>query len=313
MQAEGVDSVGRESEKSRDLNAGLRLFEMLDLGGKTKRSRKDSVKSETRMIRHHTEASIVITLLDELRRRGSIVEPDLAALKTGAMTSLEIGPATAPLLRVVNQILRLLDLTSPEAPEPELKPAAQQRKQQGNRHTQAQQRPKPPVPPSPVADANPLEDTRKLFKALKGDLEYSGMTDIVVRREDQLSVLLTLDNRFVTDQALELLHSSTFRVIGKVTQIWPEPTDFINLYRRSVLSLVPALPNAMGWLVLGMLGGMAKAIDVVELQRSANEAMDNETYDPIDPGEIKIGDDFVAMFPGMMGPAIQILPLAICA
>ena len=69
----------------------------------------------------------------------------------------------------------------------------------------------------------------------------------------------------------------------------------------------------MGWLVLGMLGGMAKAIDVVELQRSANEAMDNETYDPIDPGEIKIGDDFVAMFPGMMGPAIQILPLAICA
>ena len=40
MQAEGVDSVGRESEKSRDLNAGLRLFEMLDLGGKTKRSRK---------------------------------------------------------------------------------------------------------------------------------------------------------------------------------------------------------------------------------------------------------------------------------
>ena len=62
-----------------------------------------------------------------------------------------------------------------------------------------------------------------------------------------------------------------------------------------------------------MLGGMAKAIDVVELQKSANEAMGDPTYDPVDPGEVLIGDDFVAMFPVMTGPAIQILPLAVCA
>ena len=95
---------------------------------------------------------------------------------------------------------------------------------------------------------------RKLFRSLKGDLERSGMTDIVIRREGDLNVLLTLDNRFVTDQALELMHSSTFRVVGKVTQIWKDQTSVINLYRRSVLSLVPALPNTMGWLVLGHVG-----------------------------------------------------------
>ena len=123
------------------------------------------------------------------------------------------------------------------------------------------------------------------------------MTDIVVRREGDLSVLLTLDNRFMTEQTLELLHTSNFRVVGKVTQIWKTALSSSISIGGPSLSLVPALPAAMGWLVLGMLGGMANAIDIRELQRAANEAMGNETYDPVDPGEIRIGTTFSQSFP----------------
>jgi hypothetical protein len=138
------------------------------------------------------------------------------------------------------------------------------------------------------------------------------MTDIVVQRTDGPNVLLTLDNRFITDQALELLHTSTFRVIGKITQIWSDDTEVVNLYRRSVLSLVPSLPFAMGFLVMGMLGGMAAAIDVNKIQRETNEALGLETPEQ-QPQELLIGNDFYAMLPGIMGPAVQILPLAVCA
>jgi len=225
---------------------------------------------------------------------------------------MEVGPATAPLLRVVNQILRLLEITNPELdqePQPSKPPATGAQRPNPGRATA------PPTLPT-VNESTGLDSViaiRNLFRSLKGDLEFSGMTDIVVRREGALSVLLTLDNRFITDQALELLHTSTSRVIGKVTQIWMAETDFINLYRRSVLSLVPALPGAMGFLVLGMLGGMAKAIDVGQIQKQTSDALGIETPEQQVDTEIRIGDDFQAMLPGMQGPAIQILPLAVCA
>jgi hypothetical protein len=297
--AHGEDSVSR-------LQAGLKIFEMLDVGGRRERTRKRSATNESHAVRHHTEASILINLVQELSSRGLLVEPDLDSLTTGQIVSMEIGPATAPLLRVVNQILRLLELMNPEPVSPPVPPQAQAGKP-------ARATPKTPVLP-PEAEEDPsVTATRNLFRSLRGDLEFSGMTDIVVRREGGLSVVLTLDNRFITDQALELLHTSSSRVIGKVTQIWHTDGEFVNLYRRSVLSLVPALPPAMGFLVLGMLGAMGRQIDVQEIQRQANEAMGSEVPDPPVQNEVRIGDDFQSMFPGLQGPALQILPLAVCA
>jgi hypothetical protein len=68
----------------------------------------------------------------------------------------------------------------------------------------------------------------------------------------------------------------------------------------------------MGFLVMGMLGGMAAAIDVNKIQRETNEALGLETPEQ-QPQELLIGNDFYAMLPGIMGPAVQILPLAVCA
>jgi hypothetical protein len=308
LETESVEHTQREDQSTKKLRAGLRIFDLLDLGGGIDKQGKESANSESRVVRRHTEASIFINLIDELRRRQMIVEPDIGNLKIGEIVSIEVGPATAPLLRVVDQVLRLLEITNPE-PDAVAPP---QQHPTGGKHGTKSGRVTPASVRTPIPEPDPTDAIRTMFRSLKGDLEFSGMTDIVVRREGDLNVLLTLDNRFISEQALEMLHTSTSRVIGKVTQIWVADTDIINLYRRSVLSLVPALPSAMGFLVFGLLGGLAKAIDVNEIQRSTNDALGIETPDQ-QPQEIRFGDDLQAVFPVMQGPALQILPLAVCA
>ena len=157
---------------------------------------------------------------------------------------------------------------------------------------------------------------KTLLSALQGDLEHSGMTDVVIRREGAPSLLLTLDSRFVTNQTLELLHTSTFTLIGKVTAVWKseeDEEDMVNLYRRSVLSLVPSLTSAMGWFLFGLLGGIAKAIDVGEIQRSVQALLGAEQTEMPVQSEVQMGEDWVSLLPALNGPAFQILPLAVCA
>lgn len=141
------------------------------------------------------------------------------------------------------------------------------------------------------------------------------MVDVVVSRENEPSVVLTLDDRFLSEQALELLHTSRFTVIGKVTEVWPNKDDFVNLYRRSVMSLVPALAQTMTWNMFGMLVALASGLDVAGAEKAAREAVGmDEPDEPVEKAEIMLGDDAMrALSPAVNGPAIQILPLAICA
>ncbi len=170
-----------------------------------------------------------------------------------------------------------------------------------------------------------------MFAAIQEDLEQSGMIDVVVYREDKPAVVLTLDKRFVNDQVLELLHTSKFTVIGKVTEIWPTEDDVVNLYRRSVMSLVPALTQVSAWGMINLIASFAGAIDVKQMQASAyaaarvsndpsDAASESSTADEPEAAEGEDGEmdevqlgDLSALSPAVTGPALQILPLAICA
>lgn len=304
LQSEEIAEKAQAEGKERELSAGIHLFDILSAGARGSKSKVEAAKSQSRMMRQHTEASIFITLYDELIRRYYIQEADISALKPGELTSLRVGPATAPLLRVVDQILRLFDLTNSEtSPASPKQPPKQE--QVSGRGT-----PSKKSAAAPQASTS-LGELKGMFNSLKADLEFSGMTDVVVRRESDFSVVLTLDNRFVTEQALELLHTSEFNVIGKVTQIWRTESEFVNLYRRSVLSLVPALTGAVGFLVMGLLFGIAKNIDVAAVQASVGEIMGVEPM-ALANNEPRIGEDVNSVLPIVQGPALQILPLAIC-
>lgn len=187
-----------------------------------------------------------------------------------------------------------------------------------------------------------LVQLQRLFVALRDDLDHSGIIDVLIAREDAPSVVLTLDKRFVTPPTLELLHTSGFTVVGKVTQVWSETDDVVNLYRRSVLSLVPSLTQATVWGVFTLLATVARSLDVASIERAAREAAgarpeqdegpaettvpettgaviitdaetDDEPEDTGGTGEVLLGDDIEALSPVVNGPAFQILPLAICS
>jgi hypothetical protein len=204
--------------------------------------------------------------------------------------------------------------------------------------------------PAQLEGIRELEQLRRLFVALRDDLDHSGMMDIVVSREDVPSVVLTLDKRFVSAPTLELLHTSGFTVVGKVTQVWPGPDQVVNLYRRSVLALVPSLAQSTAWGVFTLLATMSRSFDVKAMERSAREAVglaaeqdatettatstraDAPAVESADadvaseatgnggssgaeqPGDdVVIGDDVAALYPVVTAPAYQILPLAICS
>lgn len=332
LESEDLKRNTHESDAVRRFEGNLRMFDLLGAGGELGNKSSDAVGTESRFVRQHTKASIFISLYDELKRTNQIDEIDMESLDAGDMVSVTLGPAVAPLRRVVDQIIRLLEVAAPmlgvdlpaldEVEDGSYESRQQRRKQQREAAKKLATSGGPPE----------LRQMYTLFAAIQQDLEQSGMIDVVVYREGKPTVVLTLDKRFVNDQVLELLHTSKFTVIGKVTEIWPTEDDVVNLYRRSVMSLVPALTQMAAWGMISLIASFAGAIDVKQMQASAYAAArvsnnpsetaseESSTADGPEAAEEENGEmdevqlgDLSALSPAVTGPALQILPLAICA
>jgi len=329
------EDEAQESEAVRNLRGNLRLFGTLGLsagglGAQREPATKESelATTDSRMVRHHTEASIFIALHDELRRTNRIADAsDVASLSPGELVSLSIGPAVAPLRRLVDQLIRLLDVAAPlvgmASDGGDSSPQSRQVRRQ-----QARQAAKPlVVAEGEGSDAASLHALRSLLVALKDDLDQSGMVDVVVVHEDTPSVVLTLDKRFVSDQSLGLLHTSRFTVIGKITQVWPSNENFVNLYRRSVIALIPALGKTVTWGMFTLLATLAGGLDpegaeaatrtagriaVPDAEAAPEVNVDTKSASEEQPEVMLGGEAIKALNPAVSGPAIQVLPLAIC-
>jgi hypothetical protein len=342
------EHVGRSSEAShaiRNLRGNLRLWRAGGFDAGKERGEKAELATESRLVRRHTMASIFIDLHEELRATGRLIEtPDVNTLAIGDMVSMRMGPAVAPLRRVLDQVIRLLNVMAPmlsEDDDPDPQMTRQQRRAQARESAKRSD--------STDEGLRAVRSLRRLFVALRDDLDHSGMIDIAVSNDDGPNVVLTLDKRFVASPIEELLHTSGFTVVGKVTQLWREPDGIVNLYRRSVVSLLPSLAQSTGWGVLMLLGSVAANLDVKGMERAAYEAVgatpevegpeqpmteqsasaaDETSPHPEDgtsqPGEeaqagsagdneILFGPDVDALTPIVYGPALQILPLAICS
>jgi hypothetical protein len=326
LEEEQVDRSEDESRAVRNLRGSIKAFRAVDAGASRETGEGSVLASESRLVRRHNMASIFIDLYDELSRTGRLVrDPQVSTLRVGEIVSLEVGPAVAPLRRVVDQIIRLLDLVAPFialSNESDDEPDAPKNVAGGGNRQQRRQAQRELAKQLSGAVSGQVEDggpaklltvAREVFVSLREDLSRSGMVDIVVARGEDPDVILTLDGRFLTDSALELLHTSGSTVVGKVTQIWLNPTEMVNLQRRSAISLLPGLGMATVWGIWALLGSIATNIDVDDIRRAAFAAIGaDESGDP-EPTEIRYGDDVQALNPVVAGPAFQVLPLAICA
>ena len=337
LESEEIERSEQTSEALRKLRGNLRAY-AVELGGARGSSERDTAATESRLVRRHTDASIFISLHDELLRAGRLTEnPDLGAIRPGDIVSMQLAPAVAPLRRVVEQTVRLLDVTVPVLGEPEAGEAPAKR---GSGH-------KPNRAPAaqahrPESDdgVEALQRLRNLFGAMLQDLEQTGMVDVVVTQPEGPTVIITLDERFIDGPCLELLHTSNFTIVGKVTKIWAAEEDVVNMYRRSVVALLPPLSQTITWGMLTLLGGISSSLDPEAMRLQAfqaagisaeeakaaeeeaaaqgatpapgEDATQSAAADPAD--RIIFSNELIAaMTPTVSGPALQILPLALCS
>ena len=351
LEQELVDRSEETSEAIKRLGGKLNLWRAGALEAAKQQAEGAAAGTESRLIRHHTVASIFIDLYQELRESGRLIEEqNLEDARVGQLVALQVGPAVAPLRRVVDQLIRLLNVMAPvlgEADGEDGSGTSNDTRQQ--RRARERSAAKHPVTEQEEG-LQLLRQLRRLFIALRDDLDHSGMIDMVVRREGQPSVVITLDKRFVTPLTLELLHTSEFMVVGKLTQTWAETDQAVNLYRRSVLSLVPSLGQSISWAVFALLATMSRGFDPKAMERSAWAALGVDPPQPADPeipngetnetargpgpadqdtddtdptstvehdapaaADVIIGDDVAALYPAVAAPVVQILPLAICS
>ena len=335
------DRTEATSKAIKSLRGNLKFLSALGLGGGVETGRTGeevaATTSELQSTRHHTLASIFIDLYDEMRHADLLKEqPGMEEMSLGDIVAIRMGPATAPLRRVVDQVIRLLEVTMPmvgadDESDGSSKGASKRQRQAGRS-------------PSHTEDTGgaALRQLHRVLVGLRDDLAKSGMVDVLVGAADDADprAILTLDRRFLSDTALELLHTSSFTVVGKVTQLWQTDDDVVNLYRRSVVSLAPSLTQATMWALFTLVGLITKAIDTNEIRRSAQQALQvggdepetadgDESETTIHPpedddaaadtpenseDEIKFANEMIAaVTPYVMGPAFQILPLAVCA
>lgn len=137
------------------------------------RERRESseLTSESRLVRRHTVASIFIDLYEELRTTGRLMEsPEIANVSIGDLVSMRMGPAVAPLRRVLDQVIRLLNVMAPmlsdEADERDGIEAQISRQQ---RRAQAREEAKRPTSDEDEG-MRALRQLRRLFIALRDDL-----------------------------------------------------------------------------------------------------------------------------------------------
>jgi hypothetical protein len=346
IEQEDVQRGSNSSQAVRNIEGNLRLFGRLGFGGKKESAESSETGTESRLLRQHTEASIFISLYNELRNTGRINTLDVEVLEPGSIVSAELGPAVAPLRRIVEQMIRLVELLASmlqvelpvldrgDADDP---PVSRQDRRARQRKAAKE------LAVSSGGEGDELRRMYALFVALQDDLDQSGMIDVVLHREDEPSVVLTLDKRFTEDQAVELLHTSRFTVVGKVTQVLKTDEEAILLYRRSVVGMLPALTKMSMWGMMAILAGLANALETDDIQKAAyaaagvqvpetDEEVEGETEseegaqvvekgpqaeddasspEPGDEGP-NLGD-ITPLFPSVSGPVVQILPLAICA
>lgn len=345
FEAEESHSEGGVSDAVKKIEGNLRLFGRFGFGADRESRRSTESNAESRLIRQHTEASIFISLYNELRNTGRINTLDVETLEPGDIVSAELGPAVAPLRRIVEQMIRLVELLASmlqiELPvldrgEGDDPPVSRQDRRARQRKAAKD------LAISSGGQGDELRRMYALFVALQDDLDQSGMIDVVLHREDEPSVVLTLDKRFTDDQAVELLHTSRFTVVGKVTQVLKSDEEAILLYRRSVVGMLPALTKTSMWGMMAILAGLANALETDDIQKAAyaaagvqvpeaddatQEATESEegakvaeggsgaeddptSSEPEDEGP-NLGD-ITPLFPSVSGPVVQILPLAIC-
>ena len=131
--------------------------------------------------------------------------------------------------------------------------------------------------------ANPKSDDQRILKQMvsfRNELEHSGTTDFVLKSEEG-TVVLSVQNQYLTNDNISEILGGRFKVLGKVIAVCKTESEKINLLRKTTLSL----------------------LNVSDLQLMIHTPLE----------EIREKFNFPELITEIHGPAIIVIPIAIYA
>lgn len=239
--------VAYEDESTRRTSAGaeraregtgrigvpvLSSFLRLDLGGKIAHRDRDEESEEVRVVRQHTEASLLNLLRQHLVDAGSITRiaslDELSGLDSGSLVEITGEIVGNPLQQLVSLFTQLMPYMGLD--ETSLRRSGRSRRKSGN-----------PAAGQGAADGH---DELRMLLQMRDDLAAATVQDVVLDAEFMKAVL-TPSTEFFSGGTVDYLLAGRFTALGKVTRVL-EKEDSINLVRRTVLGAAgPTLASTL--------------------------------------------------------------------
>ena len=107
------------------------------------------------------------------------------------------------------------------------------------------------------------KDIEKQIKTFSDELKHSGTIDFILANKSETVVLSAQEQYLSNDNVSELL-GGRFRVLGKVIAICQNPTESIDLLRKTSLSLIPE--KVIDQCFSGSFGEAAKRLSLPEFK-----------------------------------------------
>jgi hypothetical protein len=211
----------------------------LDMSGRFADKKGEESSQETKIVRKHTQASLLNLLRHRLVADGRIISlteaTQLESLAAGDLVEISgevLGNPLQQIFNVLQQMVSYMGFIDPEGT---------------GQHSQAAESPKANKARGGLQGARKkleLPSELKIVETLQAELEAAAVRDLLLQGPGEIRAVLTLAREFFSDETSDYLLAGQFTALGKVTQVLAEG-ESINLTRRTALNLA-GLDTARG-------------------------------------------------------------------
>lgn len=214
----GNSSSSNESDNLKGEIGLSNVFAFLKLGLNAELNSNSSKSNNEEIIKDkiHTPNSLFSKLREHLHNQKIIITDDFLNAKTGDFIEIKLSLKKNPIIdsfETISSLMRIAVTFQDEAPQ-------QQRKGQ-------------------VKSVSSNQKMITQIDSLLNQLKEEGSLDLVGRnkKNEKLSVVITLDRAFIGDPSLSDIEDGEFLVLGKITRILDESSnEKVNLLRKTSLS-----------------------------------------------------------------------------
>lgn len=212
----------------------------IEAGADFKGNRSASDVLQSRVQRHHTDASLFNALYYLLHEEGdvlSISKPeDASNLEPGQLVETTARFKGNPIEEIVSYLGSLLPYVEEQSRVDEAEGQARQRKGKGQRRNDPMDPVKAMTELAEKAAKQQQEFGIRMLRQMASDISDSPVHDLLFETSEGLSSVVTVSSQYYSSETNGSLQAGEFTVFGKVTRVLRNDEE-INLTRRTVVSV----------------------------------------------------------------------------